>query len=104
MAVKDLTKTGSAISDLGCSIEQFMDIIQAHPNWQPDLMTWANHGVIWHLDHIKALGLFDLEDPEQLRVAVHHTNIQPLTTGQHKVKTAEDTRLIRAQQRALKHA
>ena len=37
-------------------------------------MTWKSV----HLDHVQPLSNFDLTDPEQLKKAVHYTNIQPL--------------------------
>lgn len=89
-------KTVSAVKDLGCTFPEFMAYCEAHPNWMPHF-TWENHGQIWHIDHIKSLGLFDLTDPLQLRQAVHYTNLQPLETALHRIKTVEDTRLILAQ-------
>ena len=91
-ALKTNSKTGSAVRDLGCTIPEFKVYIEAL--WQAG-MTWDNLGQYWHLDHIKALGLFDLEDSEQLRQAVHYTNIQPLTTADHAVKSVADCALIR---------
>jgi hypothetical protein len=40
------------------------------------------------------LGLFDLTDPEQQRQAVHYTNLQPLSTEAHRLKTILDIQLI----------
>jgi len=46
--------------------------------FQPDMNwdNWASDG--WHIDHIKPLASFDLTDREQLLIACHYTNLQPL--------------------------
>jgi len=67
-------KSGSAVKDLGCSIEKFKLWIEMH--WQ-DGMNWNNHGD-WHLDHKIPLSKFNLSDRQQLLLACHYTNIQPL--------------------------
>lgn len=75
-ALKGRFKSGSAVRDLGCSIEEFRSYLEL--KFQPG-MTWANHGRKgWHLDHIKPLAAFDLSDRVQLLEAVHYTNLQPL--------------------------
>ena len=69
-------KTGSAVRDLGCSIEHFKKHLEAQ--FQPG-MTWENYGNGgWHLDHIRPLVLFDLTDRSQFLEAAHYTNLQPL--------------------------
>lgn len=44
-------------------------------------MNWDNYGFgdnKWHVDHIKPLSLFNLDDKEQLMLANHYSNLQPL--------------------------
>lgn len=67
-------KTGSAVSDLGCSIDKFKLWLEMH--WQ-DGMSWENYGD-WNIDHIKPLDSFNLSDRNELLKAVHFTNLQPL--------------------------
>lgn len=75
-AIKNNQKTGSAVVDLGCTIEEFKLYIESL--WEPG-MTWNNwtrDG--WHIDHIKPLASFDLDVEEELYKATHYTNMQPL--------------------------
>ena len=75
-AVKNKHKRGSAVRDLGCSIDKF--ILWIEMNWQHG-MSWENYGVKgWHLDHIKPLSKFNLENREEFLKACHFTNLQPL--------------------------
>ena len=67
-------KTGSAVRDLGCSIDFFKEYIEGL--WAEG-MSWDNT-TEWHLDHIKPLDSFDLTDEVQFKEACHYTNIQPL--------------------------
>lgn len=75
-AVKNAQKVGSAVDDLGCTIDQLKTYLEA--KFQPGMTwdNWAKYG--WHIDHIKSLCNFDLTDREQLRKACHYTNLQPL--------------------------
>lgn len=69
-------KTGSAVKDLGCSIAELKNYLQGM--WLPG-MTWENYGMGgWCIDHIKPLCAFDLRDIQQVRIACHFTNLQPL--------------------------
>lgn len=67
-------KKGSAVSDLGCSIHDFKKYIETQFK---DGMSWDNQGE-WHLDHIIPLSAFDLTQKEQVAIALHYTNYQPL--------------------------
>lgn len=73
-ALKGDYKSGSAVRDLGCSIDYFKKWIEEQFQ---EGMTWDNHGE-WHLDHVRPLYKFDLSDREQLLEAMHYTNYQPL--------------------------
>ena len=72
--LKGKSKLGSAVRDLGCSMEFLKEYLES--KFQLG-MTWNNYGK-WHIDHIKPLINFDLTIKEQLLLACHYTNLQPL--------------------------
>lgn len=73
-AVRYGYKSGSAVRDLGCSIEEFKNYLELLFKRG---MSWENYGE-WHMDHIIPLASFDLSNKEQLKQACHYTNLQPL--------------------------
>lgn len=73
-ALRSGYKNGSAVKDLGCSIEEFRLYIASKFTTG---MSWDNYGE-WHLDHIKPLSSFDLTQRTEILKACHYTNIQPL--------------------------
>jgi hypothetical protein len=75
-AIKNGQKAGSAIKDLGCSVDLLKSYIESKflPN-----MTWDNWGKDgWHIDHIIPISNFDLTNREELLKACHYSNLQPL--------------------------
>lgn len=84
VALRRGCKNGSAVKDLGCSIEEFKNHIEAR--FLPG-MTWTNRSE-WHLDHIIPLSLFDLQDRNQLVVALNYRNYQPLWAKDNMRKNA----------------
>jgi hypothetical protein len=69
-------KAGSAVRDLGCSVEELRAHLEAR--FAPG-MTWENYGPKgWHIDHILPLAGFDLTDRQQFLRACHFSNLQPL--------------------------
>lgn len=81
-ALKGSKKHGSAVRDLGCSIEELKQHLERQFYSHPDtgeMMTWENYGKYgWHIDHIIPLVSFNLGNRDQLLKACHYTNLQPL--------------------------
>jgi rubrerythrin len=77
-AVKHSYRAGSAVRDLGMSIAEFKTYVEAR--WWPG-MSWGNYGNKigkWNIDHIRPLWSFDLTKREDVQVACHYSNLQPL--------------------------
>jgi hypothetical protein len=75
-AVREGAKAGSAVRDLGCSIEELKAHLEAKFT---SGMSWENWGRMgWHIDHRKPLAAFDLTNEAQAKEACHYTNLQPL--------------------------
>ena len=69
-------KSGNAESLIGCNYDELKIYLES--KFQQG-MTWENWGIFgWHIDHIKPLVQFDLEDPIQQKATFHYTNLQPL--------------------------
>jgi hypothetical protein len=89
-AAKNRFKVGSAIKDLGCSISDFKLYIEKQ--FQPG-MTWENYGFYtWHIDHITPLCHFDLTNREQFLKATHFSNLRPIWSEDHKIKSSQERR------------
>lgn len=84
-AIKGNYKAGSAVRDLGCSVDDFKQHLES--KFQPG-MSWDNYGRKgWHIDHIVPLNAFDLTDHEQFKRACHHSNLQPLWAKDNILKS-----------------
>lgn len=84
-AVKDNRKKGSAVKDLGCTIEQLKQYLESKFQLGMSWDNWTIDG--WHIDHIKPLASFDLTDRNQLLEACHYTNLQPLWAKDNLIKS-----------------
>jgi hypothetical protein len=92
-AIRLKSKSGSAVRDLGCSVQELSVYVASffHSG-----MSWDNWGSVWHLDHIKPLASFDLTQRAQFLRACHYTNMQPLLIADHVKKTAEERKQLGA--------
>lgn len=86
VAIRDGQKAGSAVRDLGCSIEEFKSHISGL--FEPG-MSWDNWGE-WHLDHIKPLASFDLTQRDQFLAACRYANLQPLWASENLRKGSRE--------------
>ena len=85
-ALKGNAKSGSAVKDLGCSIEEFKSYLE---NLWVDGMSWDNYGRRkgeWCIDHIVPLASVDLTIREEFLKVAHYTNMQPLWVSENNSK------------------
>ena len=75
-AINNNQKVGSAIKDLGCSVNELVSYLESKFSTGMSWDNWTTDG--WHIDHIKPLASFDLTDRKQFLEACHYTNLQPM--------------------------
>jgi len=71
-------KERSTMELLGCTREFLITHLESQFK---NGMSWDNYGFgadKWSIDHIKPLSLFELSNVEDLKVAAHYTNLQPM--------------------------
>ena len=84
-AIKNNQKIGSAVKDLGCTIDELKTYLES--KFQSE-MTWDNWTIDgWHIDHIKPLASFNLTNKQQFLEACHYTNLQPLWAKDNRLKS-----------------
>ncbi len=69
-------KTSSALSLVGCTMEELKAYIESKFEEGMSWENWALDG--WHLDHIIPCSSFDLTIEEEQKKCFHYTNLQPL--------------------------
>lgn len=77
-AIKNNAKRGSAVRDLGCSIDELKTYLEKQFLTG---MSWDNWGMkegCWSIDHIIPLASVDLTDRKQFLKVCHYTNLQPM--------------------------
>lgn len=73
-ALRNNTKSSSALHILGCDIEYFKKWISYQFE---DWMTWENHG-LWELDHVKPCASFNLLLKEEQYTCFNWKNYRPI--------------------------
>lgn len=77
-------KAGASIMvTVGCSQEDLRRHIERQ--FKP-WMTWANYGTKWQVDHILPCSSFDHNDPSQVAICWHWTNLRPLKSEDNAAK------------------
>lgn len=93
IAFKYSQKNGSAIKDLGCSIEELKIWLSQffYTNKETGIMmTFENYGYYgWHIDHHIPLSFFDLNNKDDVKKACHYTNLRPLWAKDNLSKGAK---------------
>lgn len=84
LAVKKNYKRGSAVKDLGCSIDIFKNYLESKFKKGMTWKNWGKNG--WHIDHIRPLKSFDLLNKEEFLQAVNYKNLQPLWAKENMQK------------------
>ena len=85
-ALRSNYRAGSAVRDLGCTIEYFRKYIES--KFEPG-MSWDNRGrwgKVWHIDHIKPLVNFDLTNRRQFMEVCNYKNLQPMWCIENNLK------------------
>ena len=91
-------KPGSAVGDLGCTIEQLLAHLESMfyiNTMTGEMMSWSNMDQ-WDIDHIIPLASFDLTNRDQFLMACNFLNLQPLWKEDHFKKTSEDVKALHA--------
>ena len=83
-AIRLGSKGGSAVRDLGCSIEELLEHLESQ--FYDERMSLDTWGTEWQIDHIYPLSAADLGDRVQFLAANNWRNLQPLTIAENKSK------------------
>ena len=87
----NIEKTKPSISYLDCSAEYFIEYFEKKMElwneYHDEKMNWDNI----HIDHIKPINAFDIDDEEEFLKCCHYTNMQPLLADDNLSKSCKWT-------------
>ena len=75
-------KTKRTEEIIGCSFQELKLHLE---NQFTEGMSWENYGQ-WHIDHIRPLSWFDITNPDEVAIANHYSNLQPLWAEENLLK------------------
>jgi hypothetical protein len=81
---KDMKKSDKTVKYLNCSIPELIDWFKFCFTLE---MTLENHGEYWHMDHVIPINLFNLNDPEQIKLCFSWYNVSPLQANENMSKS-----------------
>jgi hypothetical protein len=67
-----------------CTVEHYIKWIEFNFD---NNMTWENHGIYWHFDHLIPCSSFNFNDLSHIYKCFHWTNIRPLTGVDNMIKS-----------------
>lgn len=72
---RSTTKETTTLDIIGCSIGFYKNWLE----YQFDnYMNWDNHGVYWHIDHVKPCSSFDLTNQDDIKKCFNWSNVRPI--------------------------
>ena len=87
----NIKKTKPSISYLNCSVEYFVEYFEKKMDiWNETNEVKMNWGNI-HIDHIKPVNAFNLDDENEFLDCCHYTNMQPLLAKDNLSKSCKWT-------------
>lgn len=69
---------------IGCDLDFFKKWMEYRFD---ETMCWENFGIVWQIDHILPLSLFDMTNELEQKVCFHWTNLQPLNSVENRSKS-----------------
>lgn len=84
-ALKNKKKENPIMYYIGCTTSELKTHIESKFQEGMDWNNWTYYG--WHIDHIIPLSSFDMTSEEDLKIAWHYTNLQPLWAHENLLKS-----------------
>lgn len=85
-AIKGGAKRGSAVNDLGCTIDYLKKYLESQFTEGMSWENWSNGEGKWNIDHIMPLTAFDLTNRQHFLLANHFGNLRPLWHNENMSK------------------
>lgn len=74
-ALKTDSKTDKTLKFLGCSIRFYKKWLEFQFD---EYMNWDNHGIYWHIDHVKPCASFNFSIESEITACFNWKNVRPI--------------------------